>query len=349
MSYDWAGQILEKTNGGLDIIKDYFPQVDESKPNKFFKIRDERTASASIKFYNGKWLVQDWGAWDKPKNAIELCMELENLEFGEACKVLAQRYRISYDGKIVEAKPLFSKRENKEGAKPGTYINVKLKNWTDDELKVIGKNFNEKIATKYHFFPVESYEYVKDEKRIFTFSSNKEYPIFIFDFGDWKKLYQPKAADKKNRFRYIGGRPKDFVFGLEQIQEKFRKLREEEEAKDIDDKSRNVDVKLDKIIIASGDRDALNLASFGYDVIWLNSETADLSNDLFRKLSEMADEIYNLPDIDHTGVKQARKLAFKYLELKTIWLLDYLRNKRDHRGNACKDFTDFQQHFYFPL
>jgi hypothetical protein len=55
----------------------------------------------------------------------------------------------------------------------------------------------------------------------------------------------------------------------------------------------------------------------------------------------MADDIYNLPDIDATGKKQAVKLGLQYLDLKTVWLPEKLSTYKDHRGKPRKDFRDY--------
>lgn len=349
MKEDLKQKILDATNGGLQIIQYYYKDADANKLHQHFKIRDERTASASLKNFNGVWYVQDWGAWDKPKNGIEVCMYEENLDFKSALKTLAERYNISGNGKKAGAKAKFSKRPvNDVDGKQGTYQNVIYKDeLSKDELAVIGKAFTNKVAERYNFYAVASYEYVSEKGYVYKFESTKEYPIFAFERAGFKKLYQPKATEKKDRFRYIGQKPADYVWGLQEIDARVTEMRRrEEETKDVADETRNVDIKLDHIIIASGDRDALNLASFGKNPVWLNSETAKLDRKLYKRLKELADDVYVLPDIDDTGISAARKLGFKYLDLKIILLPKYLRKKTDHRGNACKDFTDFQQHYF---
>ena len=52
--------ILDATNGGLDIILYYYPQARQALETreKRFKIREERTPSASLKqAADGNWLV----------------------------------------------------------------------------------------------------------------------------------------------------------------------------------------------------------------------------------------------------------------------------------------------------
>lgn len=343
--FPFAEAILHQTDGGLSIIKDYYPAAAAvvTKTSKKFKMRaDEKTASAALmQTKDGIWLVRDFGAWDKPKNAINVCMFEDNLTFGEACKKLAKLYQIQYENTTHAVKPNISKRARAKEEEVGTYIFDYKEALTEKELLVIGPQVDQNIANRFHLKAINSYAYVKQDEVTIT-EATEDYPIFVYDFGTWQKIYQPKSADKSYRFRYAGGRPKDYIFGLDDAEKRQAKHQADvlKNAGETDFPTEK-EKKLESIIICSGDRDALNVASFGYHVIWLNSETASLSFDTFNKLKRLANTIYNLPDIDKTGVKQAVKLGLDFLELKTIWLPKYLLQSKDWRGNPRKDFLDF--------
>jgi hypothetical protein len=342
--YPFAEAILVQTDGGLNIILDYYPNASVSVQNlskKFKRRSEEKTASCSLKKTNeGTWLVCDWGEWEKPKNAIGVCMIEDNLTFGEACKKLAKLYHIEYQGQSHVAKPEISKRPKSKEEETGSYIFDYKDDLSQSELAVIGPKVTNEIARRFKLKSVKSYSYVKKDEVVVT-TATDDYPIFVYDFGDWQKIYQPKSADKGFRFRYAGGRPKDYVFGLDDAEKTQKKIKDKAIKDAIDENPKEEDLKIDKLIICSGDRDALNVASFGYSVIWLNSETASLDTDLYKKLRKLANTIYNLPDIDKTGVAQAVKLGLIYLDIKTIWLPKYLLKTKDWRGNPRKDFLDF--------
>ncbi|MGL5077418.1 MAG: hypothetical protein ACRDBG_16545, partial [Waterburya sp.] len=93
--------------------------------------------------------------------------------------------------------------------------------------------------------------------------------------------------------------------------------------------------------ICSGGSDAINVAALGYAVVWFDSEMFTLTSDEYAKLSGIAERIYYLPDIDHTGVTEAVKIGKDYLNIHLIFLPNDLRSEYDMRGNQCKDVRDF--------
>lgn len=343
MAFIEQKEIIDATAGGLDIIFHYYPQAKAAQANadKRFKIRgDEKTPSASLKqLQDGTWVVTDFGGDQTPRNGIQVCMKEESITFREALVMLADRHGVG-GIKSELNKPDFDKRPATPEEKEGEYIfNVKEK-ITDAELKVLGPKVTADICNRYHVFALNSFTYIKNREALIT-GSNDRYPIFMFDYGDWKKIYQPLNPEKQYRFRYVGTKPKDYINGMEQLNKAYEKFRndqlkemsEEEEGKTID--------KLDEAIICSGERDALNCAGYGYFPIWFNSETANLSGKDYKAIMRCVETLYNLPDIDDTGIRAAVKLGMEYMDIKHIWLPDSLRKFKDPRGRSRKDFLDY--------
>lgn len=344
-------EILLQSNGGLDIIMKYYPQA---KERQSFRIRPEdKTASASLKkLGDGNYIVTDWGDDSKGRNAIAIAAKEQGMTLYEATMMLAGEYGVIQSQFVL--KPEIKQRVVTEVDYKFEFEDKYHFEYADDfedsHLKILGPRVTKEICEKYKLYPVKFYATKKDGI-IKEFYSTEHYPIFAFvnthEKGDkkgqqWIKLYQPKSLDKAFRFRYINGKPKDFVFGLSLVQEKFEELytpaKFNNEGKEI---SPSVQEKLDRIIICSGDRDSLNMASFGEFVVWLNSETEGISESFFKKLAEIAENVINLPDLDTTGKRQGIEYALQHLELKTAWLPDTLTNGSDFRGKSRKDFTDY--------
>jgi len=349
MGYVKVDDIWTATNGGLNIIKSYYPDADDRKA---FKIRDEKTASSSLKKYNGIWFVTDFGSEAKGKNAIDIVQEEEGVDFHGALVYINSRFlngAVSGDGPSAN-RPIVEEVENTTGE---TILEFN-KGVSDHELSFIGKHVTKEIADRYHLRSLKYY-ITKSGKKI---SATDNYPIFCIDEGSFQKVYQPKA-DKEYRFFHVGTRPQDYIFGLAQLKEEAEKARKEAEAaiknsnegqeikpEELEELiSKEIEKSLPDVMLCSGDRDAMNVASAGYAVIWKNSETASLSREQYNDIRSAAKCIYNVPDLDETGIREAYKLALDYTDIRTIWLPEILKTYNDWRGNPCKDSTDFFDKF----
>jgi len=347
-------ELLQRTHGGIDIILSYYPQAEPcvQDERRAFKVREEKTPSAKLKYKaeDGVWLVTDFGGDQVSRNGIQICMFEEGIDFKEALDLLAGKFMPDVNtglktGAIDVPKPGFEKREAKPDEKEGEYYFELHEEIPESFLRELGPYVTDQDCQYLHFFAVKSFTYIKDRKALIT-SSTDEYPIFIIQEETFKKIYQPRNPEKQYRFRYVGEKPKDFIHGLEQCIKKHAQMVADQDASDMssqengEKESGRKDPKLPEIILCSGDRDASNIHSLGYNVIWLNSESAKIISEVYKKIMQLTDDFYNVPDIDSTGIKQGTSLALKYIDLKTIYLPRELRQKRDFRGNPCKDVTD---------
>lgn len=377
MQYVDADEILRATSGGLDIILSVYPDAVESehKPNRKFKIREEKTASVSLHKKRDAskgmdvWLVTDFGGDSVPRNGILIYALENNLSYVDAVQELARIYNIvgakpedapraDYSERpansdepeghrFYDLKDSFSDQEIETLFAPNVLRNI---GWFSGEEKK--KSAYARIRAtclKYNFHPAQSYSLVKNRK-VMTFSSNEKYPIFIFaeNKAGFAKVYQPRHQDKGRRFMYTGTRPKTFMHGLTAAQAEYKK-REEDALRDEADydsedaetqkKKRKIE-KLSEVILVSGGSDALNLAVLGYWVVWLNSETSDFTENHWFDLLKIADRVYQLQDIDTTGREMAHLNAMNFLDLHTIELPQKLSEYQD-RGNPCKDVRDY--------
>jgi hypothetical protein len=341
MAFIEQQEILDATSGGLDIIYSYYPQAKEAqtKADKRFKVRDEKTASASLKqLPDGIWVVTDFGGDQTPRNGIQVCQKEESLTFREAIVLLAGKYSIG-GIKAEVNKPGFEKRPASPEEKEGEYIFDVKEAMTTEELKVLGPKVTAEVCERYHYFALNSFTYIKGREALITRSTEK-YPIFLNDHTEFKKIYQPLNPEKQYRFRYVGNKPKDYINGLDQLVKAFEKFKTAQLKEKSDDESPKIE-KLEEAIICSGDRDALNVAGFGYLPLWLNSESAHLTGKQYKDIMTCVKILYNLPDIDETGIREMIKLGLEYLDIHHIVLPDSLRKFKDPRGRSRKDFLDY--------
>jgi hypothetical protein len=353
MGYVKDTDIFDATNGGLEIITSYYPNANKviTKTARQFKLREsEKTASASLKLLeNGVWVVTDFGGDAISRNGVQVCALEENISYGEACALLGSRYRV--EGAEMQVwKPIIEKRPLTPKETPGSYHFTYNKELSQKELALIGPRVNQKHCDDFKLMSCKSFAYCKENETIVT-TSTEDYPILVFDFGTWQKIYQPNSFDKQYRFRYAGTKPSRHIFGMDLIKEEFfkRKKKQDEDVSDNNDEKtapKKKDPRLYAAFIISGGTDGINLYSFNKFPIFTNSESDQLDWDEIKKLKIYVKEIYYVADLDATGLKQALAMGLKFLDIKLLWLPEKLKLYNDKRGNPCKDFKDYVDKFY---
>ena len=351
-------EILRATNGGLDIIAYYYPEaphaLDKTKPA--FKIREERTASASIrKKMNVEvgeeiYCVTDFGGDQKERHAIQICMFEENIGFREACEKLGYQFGISGVNPTSQViKPEMSFRDisaEETGSSDEFYYLEK----PDEELlkKVFGPLVEAKHLQFCNLKQCSHYILYRKGKAM-TFTATADCPIYVFDEGDWRKIYQPFNTDKGFKFTYSGNKPAKFVFGLDAIVTEFKRRKKNRNeaiaAGNLSEKERAEEWRPDCFIM-SGGSDGVNMWSTNEHKekrfpIWFNSESEILDPADKKTLDECCANIYYVADLDKTGIRQAIATGMKYLDIKLVFLPRDILGYRSSNGKAQKDFKDF--------
>jgi hypothetical protein len=357
-------QDILQIDGGSSYIVHRYPNAERAMRDKRhkFKLREEKTASAAAYEKDGIWYVTDFGGDGKRMNAVDVCMFEDGVDFKEAIQRLAGFYQLEGGGH-TSVKPDFDKWPAKPDEAEGA-VSTEVKEMEIHEMltlfskyawKALGKTDEDRIkqgialCTSYHFKALASFSHTKSGTT-YKYSSTKDFPIFMIDEGTWKKIYKPKDQ-KKYRFFSTGTKPKDFIHGLERLtkyvaDQRAKDLNEVDEDDEDAETKRVNSFKVTEVILATGGSDALNIAAMGYHAVWMNSETATLSDYTYSKvLQEKAWEVYNCPDIDATGIEKAHELAMQFLDLKTIQLPPHLLLRKDKNGNACKDVRDFLNYY----
>ncbi|MDR0714796.1 MAG: hypothetical protein LBF89_11160 [Bacteroidales bacterium] len=350
-------QIFDATNGGLDVIRYYYPEAVEKKP---FRIRDERTPSASMKRFGEVWKVTDFGDDATARNAIDICMREENLSFPKAIHLLAARYGVT-DGDVREANCAeMRRRKAEEGEKEGDF-HFEAREFTERELKLLGPLVKAETCKKYGYLSLAWYSRTKKDDKtgelVTTVTlSTDTYPIFMRECPytgsdgkrqSFRKIYHPLHFNKSYRFSIDGQKPPAYINGLEELRAAVHKfeseMQEEFFPEETDGGPPGKKKKFPEAVICSGERDALCVAALGYCPVWLNAETSRMEEAEYLSIERLVETVYNIPDIDETGVRQGVKLAMKYLDIRTVWLPEWLRGYRDARGRPRKDLRDWAE------
>ncbi len=364
-------KIYDATRQGLDIILWIYPQAAECVgiKGKKFKVRDEKTPSACLyqrrsDKFGDIWGVTDFGGegW---RNAIQLYMEDRHLgqeRFNEAVLQIAAHFDITDELDRSINKADFTERDARAD-EPDGHRDFETKDFTAEELAVLGPNVKPEHVEALHWHSVKWFSYTKDRKTRIR-HSNEHYPIFMRecvvsearDLPDgthkeevkFYKVYEPLNPDKGYRFQYFpaGAKPAKYVNGLRELikaEEKFNKEKQKEWESEHTEEEPYKQQKLPAAIICSGERDALCCRSLGFYPLWFNSETYHLGDDEVREIMKHVDTLYNIPDIDETGVRKGTELALRFIDIRTVWLPDWLGNYRDNRGKPRKDLRDWME------
>lgn len=364
-------KIYDSTQGGLNIILWLYPQAAEcvGQKGKKFKVRDEKTPSACLhqrrsEKYGDIWGVTDFGG-DGWRSAIQLYMDDNHMSqdrFNEAVLQIAAQFNITDELDRSVNKADFTEREAKAD-EPDGHRDFETKDFTKEELAVLGPNVLQEHVEALHWHSVKWFSYTKDRKTRIRYS-NERYPIFMREcvvkeartLPDGKqeeevkfyKVYEPLNPDKGFRFQYFpaGAKPAKYINGLRELikaKDAFNAKEQREWEATHTDEEPYKPQKLREAFICSGERDALCCRSLGYMPLWFNSETYRLGEDEVREIMKHVEVLYNIPDIDETGIRKGKELALRFIDIRTMWLPDWLSKYRDNRGKPRKDLRDWME------
>lgn len=343
--------LFAKTNGGLDIILSYYPQAGECLDSrKPFRMRNERTPSAYIKRFGEIWKVTDFGDDAHAMNAVDICMKEEGRNFREALCILADRFGVSETLSASVNRAVITTRPATADEKEGDFSYERRDRFSEKELEIWGPKVKQEHLDALSYVPLISYTKTSKDRetgalKTTTVASTETYPIFLRQCGEFVKIYQPLNPDKAFRFFYNGTKPKDFLNGLKELQTAYTQFNESQritfEGDPLNEGRPYKVAKLQSACICSGERDAVNCLANGCYPLWLNSETAQFTENMYKDVTKCVETLYNIPDKDDTGIRRGRELAFKYIDIRTAFLPDWLSDYRDNRGRPRKDLRDY--------
>jgi hypothetical protein len=357
MRYIDQDKIYELTEQGRTIFTHYFSEEEIKNPNHKVKVReDEKTASARISWHQGFWRITDFGNQSELNGArgIEFVKWKEHLTHYDALLFIEQVIikREVEQGKFKSSKFAadYEYREMTPDDRKGAYNFTFKEHPSPEDLSAIGRYVTEDHLEHYYGKSVEKYEYCGNHKKlnrdvVHIFTSTADFPIFLFDYGEFKKLYKPHEQEKGHRFQYIGKKPTEYIFGLKQILDadnEFAKTDADDSEEVAPEKPKEKpECRIKDLFRCSGESDAINLFSIGFHAYWLNSETKDFTWQMYKQVNDLCEKHYQVMDLDATGQNEALRNALKHIDQYTVELPSWIKYKSDWRGNPCKDLKDF--------
>ena len=315
-------KIYERTNGGLDIIRRYFPDIKEKQK---FKMRtDERTPSASMyRRKDGVYCITDFGDDSRTIDPIHLIMRFTGCTYWEA--VNREADRLGLTAKKVVTKPQIHKVATTDA---DGITHVESSDFSEADLKFWG--VPKEVLIKYGWQVCQSYTMVKDgQKTIITITDG--YRMYVRNCCGFYKIYKPQ--DDYARFMIEGEKTDNYIHGLTELENAYK----------THNTGNEIPEELEAAIICSGERDAMVVAANGYYPVWKNSESEKLNGKMYANIKKYVKRIYNIPDIDATGIKCGNELALQYEWIHTVrlpqWLTTYNNNGKPRKD--LRDWYDF--------
>lgn len=380
MAYAFNTETLyDATDNGLEIIKKFlgncknfdkalnnpkipfhsgFRNNDDSASSYLItpdtKVRDAKSLTQNEA--TGYWRVNDFG--DRFYDPINVAMHFTGLEFKYCLKRMYEEFGLTEGKSFFQSDTTF-KAIDKDDTRPVGWFDIKI-NEKETDFSLIGKFVTTEIAEKFHFVSVDYFEKIIINQKtnlpvLMTVKSTSSCPIFAYGphGKTWFKTYAP--FDTKYKHGYLGTKPERYVHGLEQLLNKVDTVKIDYLIKEINEAKKEnsftaelekekSELMLNRVIIATGGSDGMNIASLDENAIWLNSEKEQISHSEYYLLKKYVKNIYNLPDIDKPGIKYAYEVAENFWELKTIWL------PAEKLGTNGKDFRNWMSlHNYATL
>lgn len=321
-----AQKILQMTDGGLAVFTHYLGEkcIARTFRNPF---REDSRPSCHLYankggYGNGQYYLQDFGDSSFCGNCFAIVGRLCNINtktnFREVLQVIDRDLGLGiFDEQRVERHVLMKKNDAlRQKHECSTIASFKVDTqpfmpWEEEYWKQYG--IDQHTLERYNVRSIRSCSFTKSSGRDFAVYGSRAIPTYgyFFDNGKRLKIYRPKA---KTRFMYGGHFPRPYVFGYEQLLEKG-----------------------EAVLITGGEKDVMSLAAHGFPAICLNSETANVPEELLSELSRRFMQIIFLYDTDETGRKESALRVQQYSGRYKVMKIDLpLSGEKSE-----KDISDF--------
>jgi hypothetical protein len=355
------GEILKRTDNGLDVFKHYLPGQWRVGRNFHNPLYDDRKASCNVYFdrRSDAYRLKDFGNDEYSGDCFDVVGRINGLncsnpkDFVEILQTINRDLHLglsegnfSFDSPVSPVSPVQTKsnrkvetsRQPETPNQPDTLKKVK-------PYSVVQQCFSSKETAfwqqygitgetlkTYKVFSLREFKSENNEGKAFSFYSTDAEPIFGYVGRRYVKIYRPFSDV---RFLYGGNLGENYCFGLEQLPAKG-----------------------DTLFITGGEKDVLSLVSKGFHAICFNSETSHIPQSIIKKLSYRFKHIVLLYDTDKTGLDASQKHALQFADsgVKRLVLpLPGTKQEKDisdyfkagnTRENFIQLFIDFLDNLY---
>lgn len=293
-----------------DIFKFYNPLSFEINKKAFSPFRKEKVKSFSIFYVDNKLLYKDYAEIEYKGNCFKFVQQLFNiLEYKDVLIKIAQDFGIIENNKIVNYEIIQLYKQPDIVEKPKTIIQVKVRDFTDEELEY-WKTYHISLLELKQNNIYSIKELYLNKQRVVL---NSELKFGYFNNKCWK-IYTPFSKDKNFKW-FPNNIPITTMYGLENI------------------------VECDVCIITKSLKDYIVLRKvYQYVCAVQNEGSGCFSAENVKYLKENSKiQILNF-DSDVAGVKNSQKLTKQFD-------FDYLNVPKQYLEKGINDFADLAKHY----
>ena len=324
MKYEDRAQILQLTDGGLNIFRAYLPNVTGGK-NFLSPFYDDKKASCTIyQTRRGVWRYKDFGNGGSGGDAFWFVGKLFGYNLStQFPKILAQIVQDLNLPLDITTQESLAKAPVRPQVSVSSISPVKQTSWTDkysihpqpftqSDIEFWGKyGINQDTLERYGVSSLASFSSYNRMGKPYQLHYRSTEPMYCYQLGDSVKIYRPHS---KVRFLNAGVRSGDDLFGYAQLPSRG-----------------------ECVLLTGGEKDVLSLASHGFPAFCLNSETAHLPQTLLQGLSDRFDMVGILYDMDETGICQSQQIVETNPEVPNLFRIDLPLSG----SKSEKDVSDF--------
>lgn len=324
MKYEDRAQILQLTDGGLNIFRAYLPNVTGGK-NFLSPFYDDKKASCTIyQTRRGVWRYKDFGNGGSGGDAFWFVGKLFGYNLStQFPKILAQIVQDLNLPLDITTQESLAKAPVRPQVSVSSISPVKQTSWTDkysiypqpftqSDIEFWGKyGINQDTLERYGVSSLASFSSYNRMGKPYQLHYRSTEPMYCYQLGDSVKIYRPHS---KVRFLNAGVRSGDDLFGYAQLPSRG-----------------------ECVLLTGGEKDVLSLASHGFPAFCLNSETAHLPQTLLQGLSDRFDMVGVLYDMDETGIRQSQQIVETNPEVPNLFRIDLPLSG----SKSEKDVSDF--------
>lgn len=324
MKYEDRAQILQLTDGGLNIFRAYLPNVTGGK-NFLSPFYDDKKASCTIyQTRRGVWRYKDFGNGGSGGDAFWFVGKLFGYNLStQFSKILAQIVQDLNLPLDITTQESLAKAPVRPQVSVSSSSPVKQTSWTDkysihpqpftqSDIEFWGKyGINQDTLERYGVSSLASFSSYNRMGKPYQLHYRSTEPMYCYQLGDSVKIYRPHS---KVRFLNAGVRSGDDLFGYAQLPSRG-----------------------ECVLLTGGEKDVLSLASHGFPAFCLNSETAHLPQTLLQGLSDRFDMVGVLYDMDETGICQSQQIIEDNPAVPNLFRIDLPLSGR----KSEKDVSDY--------